>query len=267
MLKPTSSSDSWEFPWNGKMRKNRPLTVPPSQSGRQIGEICFMLCFLAVLMLSSSLSLIGLSIWSLVIKAVNYRYLLDIKVDIPYFSLPAAFLLLPGFWIAASSHNTRKRLISTYLLLIIITLSSILLITGSSIGLNYTVKTENGDNQIYSSLENSDLNKSVSFSFLRYNTSEDDKYAWDRMQQRLECCGISNYHDWETVGLDIPNSCCNEDECTAETSFGRSCLDSMSRDLVWHQNILKSQCYIMAVVQIGTGAVSLLVYFAGRFSN
>ncbi|CAH1112835.1 unnamed protein product [Psylliodes chrysocephalus] len=266
MLQKTGSTDSWEFPWNTVTKNNRPQIVLPNQSGRNVGEISFILCCLGVFMLSSSLVLIGISTWSLIKKSF-YSYLLDIRVDIPYFSIPAALILLPGFWIAMSIHNDEKRRQFTLLLLLIIFLSSGLLITGSTVGLMYSVKISPNVSQLYSSLTNEDLNKTISFTFLKYNTSENDKSTWDNMQLHLECCGISSYTDWEIVGLKIPLSCCHDKECNSTNSFSRSCLDSISRDLVWQQNILKSHCYIMIVAQIVNGIVSFGSYISGKFEK
>jgi len=42
--------------------------------------------------------------------------------------------------------------------------------------------------------------------------------AWDRMQQDLHCCGITNYTDWQNNtwfehNNDVPESCCNDVLC------------------------------------------------------
>ncbi|CAG9860328.1 unnamed protein product [Phyllotreta striolata] len=266
MLQKTGSAESWEFPWDVKTKTNRPQTVQSNQTGRNVDEIAFILCCLGVFMLSSSIVLIGVSTWSLIKKSF-YSYLLDIRVDIPYFSIPAAFILLPGFWIAIWIHNDEERRQLSHLLLSIIIISSGLIITGTSVGLLYSVRVSSNYSQLYYSLRNDDLNKTLAPKFMNYNTSEIVAKTWDRMQQNLKCCGISNSADWGVIGLGIPDSCCQEMKCTIENSYKRSCLDSISRDLVWQQNILKSHCYIMTGAQVLSGIVSTGFYISKKFSK
>ncbi|XP_050498114.1 tetraspanin-6-like isoform X1 [Diabrotica virgifera virgifera] len=266
MMQPSTSTESWDFPWQNKMRKKIPKIVSPRERGRHPGEVCFLMCFLRLLMLTSSLVLIGISVWSIVIKIKHYRYLFDIRVDIPYFSLPAGILLLPGVWLASYIHSNRKRRLYILLLLGVITLTSILVIVGSTIGFLYSIEDANGEWHVTNSFDLPDLNKSVSHSFYQFNSSKNHQKAWNNMQQRLECCGISSYNDWTAIGLDIPSSCCDNLNCTSKAYFTSSCLDLLSRDLWWHENILKSQCYIMAVIEIGKGVLILGVYISDKLS-
>ncbi|XP_072393566.1 uncharacterized protein [Diabrotica undecimpunctata] len=266
MMQPSTSRESWDFPWQNKMRKKIPKVISPKEKGRHAGEVCFLMCFLRLLMLTSSLILIGISVWSIVIKTKHYRYLFDIRVDIPYFSLPAGVLLLPGFWLASYIHSNRKRRLYILLLLGIIILTSILVIVGSTIGFLYSIEDANGETHVTNSFDLPDLNKSVSHSFQQFNSSKNHQKTWNNMQQRLECCGISNYHDWSSIGLDIPSSCCDNLNCTSKAYYTSSCLDLVSRDLWWHENILKSQCYIMAVIELGKGVLILGVYIADKLS-
>ena len=61
-------------------------------------------------------------------------------------------------------------------------------------------------------------------------------YSWDNIQQKLKCCGIYNYTDWNKM---VPDSCCKkfggkncgklveEEENTAEIIHVTGCFDQI----------------------------------------
>ncbi|XP_023021988.1 tetraspanin-6 [Leptinotarsa decemlineata] len=259
MLKKTHSAESWEMPWNVKWKKNNTLVVPQSESGRNVNETCFLLCFISVLCLSSSMILICLSIWSLVRK-FPYFYLVDIKTDVPYFTLPAGILGIPTSYIAASIHNKKNIFRLLLLLIFLITLSTILLVTGAILGFMYSLKIDLSPSILVNSIENEHLNQSVHSSFLKINASISHKNAWDKTQRQLECCGVNSYLDWSKHGMQLPNSCCSNAVCTSNNTFFKGCLDALSRDLVWHRNILKSHAYITILLQLILVVLTTLAY-------
>uniref|UniRef100_A0A0N4ZSK6 Tetraspanin n=1 Tax=Parastrongyloides trichosuri TaxID=131310 RepID=A0A0N4ZSK6_PARTI len=42
----------------------------------------------------------------------------------------------------------------------------------------------------------------------RYNNSRGVAIAWDRAQQELQCCGVTNITDWKEAIGTVPDSCC-----------------------------------------------------------
>lgn len=57
--------------------------------------------------------------------------------------------------------------------------------------------------------------------------------AWDTTQERLFCCGVDSWRDWQTFEA-VPQSCCKE-------SFGgqrQSCIESSSPSLLYSQGCL-----------------------------
>lgn len=68
-------------------------------------------------------------------EKIQYYYLLDIRVDVPYFTIPAGVLSLPSFWIAASIHNNIERQQFLPLLILLMLATAALVLTGSRLGM------------------------------------------------------------------------------------------------------------------------------------
>ncbi|CAH1968751.1 unnamed protein product [Acanthoscelides obtectus] len=256
MLKKANSADSWVLPWYMKKRKRSIVIVESQEQDKYDKAVSFILCFASVLLLAAGITLISLSIWSLV-KKIPYQYLLDIKVDTAYFMLPAGLLLLPGFWVAASIHNNSPQYKFLHLLVVLLLASSSLLIIGSYFGIMYT----GGANvTLTSSLENQELREVLTVTLYEYKRKSLYKYAWDTIQYKMECCGIDNSTDWDI----IPDSCCLNYDCNTNITYGDGCLDTLSRDLVWHKNFLVSHCYMFSVVQLAVLIIACSVYICHR---
>ncbi|XP_018573344.1 tetraspanin-9-like [Anoplophora glabripennis] len=209
MLKRSLSSDSWEFPWEAK-RKKRPTIVPQSQSGRDVTFSSFLMCFVSVLLLTCGLILLGVSIWSLVRK-IPYSYLIDIKVDIPYFAIPASFICFPCFWISMSIHNNKKKYEFLHLLILLLVISIALLITGCSLGFVYHSKGNvNTTATIMMTSSNTlDLNNSLQITIRESNVNTRYAIGWEKMQAQLNCCGVMDYKDWLDMNRSISDACCS----------------------------------------------------------
>ena len=79
------------------------------------------------------------------------------------------------------------------------------------------------------------MNKSLH----QYNNAlanETANKAWDQLQRSFKCCGIMNYTDWSSNGIDIPFSCCKEINnlsCIPEEMFNgnktKGCLEKLLR--------------------------------------
>ncbi|XP_022083632.1 tetraspanin-9-like [Acanthaster planci] len=69
----------------------------------------------------------------------------------------------------------------------------------------------------------------------KYNTSGEEGLTdgWNRLQQKLGCCGVNSSSDW---GNSVPDSCCVtfSDGCAAQPSpdiYQKGCLDKLIRQL------------------------------------
>lgn len=57
--------------------------------------------------------------------------------------------------------------------------------------------------------------------------------SWDTTQERLKCCGVDNFRDWQLFGR-IPESCCQE-------TYGgqkKPCVDNPSQGTLYNQGCL-----------------------------
>jgi len=89
--------------------------------------------------------------------------------------------------------------------------------------------------------------------------------SWDNTQERLKCCGVDSYRDWQLYGR-IPESCCQE-------TFGGQkmpCVDNPNPKTLYHQGCLyitteyvKEHASIIAGCSI---ALAILLIFAMLFS-
>lgn len=55
----------------------------------------------------------------------------------------------------------------------------------------------------------SSIEKEMLSSLRFYGNREEYTKAWDRTQEELQCCGVTDYRDWQP---NIPESCCKEVE-------------------------------------------------------
>ncbi|KAG5869515.1 hypothetical protein JTB14_035112 [Gonioctena quinquepunctata] len=262
----TQTAETWQVLLNRKWKKSLPFVISQSKTGWKIDETYLLFLFVSVLILITSLILIGMSIWSL-IRKIPYYYLLDIKVDLPYFTLPAGVLGILTFWVAGPGPIQKQSNSSRNLLLVIFLpiLSTMTLITGSVIGLMYQAKIDNTTSRLFASMTNEYLCPSLRTSFLETNVSAAYKNAWDKTQMQLECCGISGCGDWLKIGVAIPSSCCREvTQCTPKNAFSRGCLDALSRDLVSQKHLLICHAQMTMIPQIIVVLLALTIYFLER---
>lgn len=89
--------------------------------------------------------------------------------------------------------------------------------------------------------------------------------AWDLTQERLKCCGVESWHDWQLTGR-IPESCCQE-------TFGgqrKPCVDTPSPLTLYSRgclNVTTIHIREHAAIIGGTGiAVAVLLIFGLIFS-
>lgn len=223
------------------LKKHRKILVPQSSSGRHVDFTGFTLCFMSVLLLSFGLLLICISIWCIVRKAAYY-VLLNVKLDVPYFTLPAGILSCSSFWIAASLHNNREKYRFLYLLIFLLTISLILIASGVSMGM---MKGSHASELTPVSWE--DFNRTLQEAFSKYNSDKFIEAAWDKTQSQLQCCGLNSRNDYRDR---LPDSCCNQQmTCLGQNVFPNGCSRLIKKDLLCQKKFLQIHCYIVGIIE------------------
>uniref|UniRef100_U5EU03 Tetraspanin n=1 Tax=Corethrella appendiculata TaxID=1370023 RepID=U5EU03_9DIPT len=83
--------------------------------------------------------------------------------------------------------------------------------------------------------------------------------AWDTTQERLKCCGVEDWHDWQRYGQ-IPESCCQEtyggqrkpcrEAPSALSLYNNGCLDVASKFIRDHAALIGASAIIVAILLI-----------------
>lgn len=247
------------------LKRRRKILVPNSESGRQVDLAGFMLCFISVILLSSGLILMGISIWT-VRRKEPYYILLNVKVDVPYFTIPAGVVSCSSFWIAASLHNNRENYRFIYLLISLLTISLVLIIAGVSMGMmKESVKDSLGFELTPVNWRN--LNHTLENTLKKYHYHTSYRSAWDRIQSQLKCCGLNTPDNWKKYGK-LPNSCCdNQKMCSFEKSFSKGCLNLIQRDLLNQKHFLAVYCYFVATLEGIIVIATANIYYWNKSRN
>lgn len=93
------------------------------------------------------------------------------------------------------------------------------------------------------------LHDHMTHSMSEYDNSHPVRMAWDFLQEKLDCCGVTNQTDWAVYGGEgfsddnglplAPHSCCNDSHCpysekiSLKTSLGASNNNRVSSLEVW----------------------------------
>lgn len=219
---------------------------------------------LSVFVFIYGVKLFGISVWSL-IRKIPYYILLDVKVDITYFTIPVAVLCIPVFWIFVSTKWGDDRFYLFYIVTTLQIISILLLIAAPNLGFTYTYIENGATKRFVSSLDKLDLNNSLLLSLSKYDTSKTIQFAWNHMQNQLDCCGVNNADDWMISGHGISSSCCQNDNfCYKNNTFSQGCLDALCRDLFWHKSILISQCYAGIIVHSTAVIIAGVTYLSAK---
>ncbi|NXA42410.1 TSN3 protein, partial [Eudromia elegans] len=192
----------------------------------------------------------------------NYRcFLQESFLPLPgWLAIVAAFVLLPTgiLAISISAKNSRYRQgVLMYLLLIVLCLemSSALLV------------------RIYSTRMTSELKSTMGHLFHHYNgpySNNPGSRAVDKIQRKLQCCGVQNYTDWLTASTVswhlptekacVPESCCKEeysvcrdDICKLEHLFQEGCLKKLEDQMHLVMLSLFWCCTVLGVLELLVG--------------
>lgn len=256
----------FKMSWMRSVKKRRKILVPQSDSGRHVDFAGFMLCFMSVLLLSCGLILIGISLWS-IIRKTPYYVLLNVKLDVPYFALPAGILSCSSFWIAAALHNNRENYRFLHLLILLLTVSLVLITTGACMGmLNGSSRDSLGSE--FHSLNWADFNETLQHAFSKYNSDKSYALAWDKVHTQLECCGLNSTSDWKISDQALPSSCCfDQKNCFMGNTYRRGCLSLIKRDLLWQKHFLVIHCYIVGTLEGIMVVLTGTLYYWSKVSS
>ncbi|XP_009675124.1 tetraspanin-36 [Struthio camelus] len=192
----------------------------------------------------------------------NYEcFLQESFLPLPgWLAIAAAIVLLPtgilAISISAKSSRYRQGVLM-YLLLILLCLEM------SSAVLA----------QIYSTRMASELKSTMGHLFYQYSgpySENPGSRAVDKIQRKLQCCGVQNYTDWvtaATVSWDlpaekacVPKSCCKEkfshcrgDLCQLEQLFQEGCLRKLEDQLHFVMLYVFWCCTVLSILELLAG--------------
>ena len=78
--------------------------------------------------------------------------------------------------------------------------------------------------------------------------------AWDAVQERLECCGVNTWTDWQLNSTSVPDSCCLGDwagcglEASEDTLHSRGCFSAFKQKFVDNLDNVGSKLALLNIV-------------------
>ncbi|KAL6255277.1 CD63 antigen [Pogonomyrmex barbatus] len=85
------------------------------------------------------------------------------------------------------------------------------------------------------------------------NYTDVDRQAWDKVQKKLQCCGIDGPIDWNNSAKKFPESCCNENMqmiCSYNTAYKEGCFSKLEMRVENNATILIGVGIGIAFVEI-----------------
>lgn len=89
---------------------------------------------------------------------------------------------------------------------------------------------------------------------IMYNTSNDARLSWKKIQSELKCCGVNGPDDWKTIFNNgtVPDSCCeNRQNCTRQISHKDGCKSKLYA-------LLDESALLLGFVGLGIAGIQLL---------
>ncbi|XP_018326804.1 CD63 antigen-like [Agrilus planipennis] len=178
-------------------------------------------------------------------------------------SFISALLNLPGFWLLWMAHNNKKNYVFFPLLIIILVFAVGLSSASITMGLLTKKQLKLDKEQVPAVFLQcpfrDTINKTLYQTATSYKNNQQYKYAWDLTQNRLKCCGVTNYSDWTSLNLEIPNSCYVD--LTKKFLYRPGCLDRLGIYLYWESQLLIVFIFLAFIGQVIAVLVVSLVYF------
>lgn len=105
------------------------------------------------------------------------------------------------------------------------------------------------------------LRQEMRSSMALYGNRRDITMAWDMTQERLQCCGVDSWHDWNMYRL-VPESCCMEifgsqrQDCSLfpniNKPYSQGCLHVTSNFIREHAAIIGTAAITVAILMVSS---------------
>ncbi|XP_017779909.1 PREDICTED: uncharacterized protein LOC108565134 [Nicrophorus vespilloides] len=182
------------------------------------------------------------------------------------FNLCGGLLAIPCFWIAFTTHDNRKNYLLLPLLIVLLSISMTLLAVGSSITIIQRTKMSFSNctdpPTLLPSHYKSLLIDTLKAGMNEYESNYNYKISWDRVQIRLQCCGVSGYRDWKS-----PPKSCYHNQTTHNGMFERGCLDGIAFEMSWHMCFLSGCALIALGIQMTTLVFVFYLYLKEKLGR
>ncbi|GJQ86647.1 hypothetical protein Trydic_g15749 [Trypoxylus dichotomus] len=262
------------FPWRGEnsLCKRRPHLVSYYESGRIISPTDFYLCMMAILLLCTSVGLTVISTW-LIIHRLPFLHLTDgsFFMEANTFTLFASLISIPCCWITWICHYNKKNYAFLPLLIVILGFSISMLSIGLSIGLvqksKMTFDRTIHPPKLLPTRFKAEMNATLSSTMSLYHFNSNYRYGWDKIQQRLRCCGIERPDDWLYYGH-VPKSCYIDYKCSNPKLLHlKGCLNIISYELAWEICLLSGLSFITFTVQVISLLLAIVIYVKDKLGK
>nr|XP_022910334.1 uncharacterized protein LOC111421416 [Onthophagus taurus] len=222
--------------------ENRRAVIARYESGRTTTATGFYLCMMSVLLLCTGAGLISTTTFLLIYRNPYTQITEGIfHSEAINFTLCAGIVSILCWWICWIAHDNIKNYIFFPLLIVVLTISLSMLLTSIGIGVSLKSrllifdKSSSKPVKLASSHHMTLLNETLTTSLKLYWENEVYRTSWDRVQQRLKCCGINQAKDWGPKEK-IPESCYEENGenvATMTISYGKEITTSRGFGLFW----------------------------------
>ncbi|KAF2880976.1 hypothetical protein ILUMI_25192 [Ignelater luminosus] len=111
------------------------------------------------------------------------------------------------------------------------------------------------------------LNETLFNSISLFDTNYKQQAAWNKIQQRLKCCGSYTYKDWINIGTKVPSSCCENSMCETGKLYTEGCLCGIVFDILWQISFISGLSSIVFAVQLFTLCMASYMYIKGKLQT
>lgn len=233
-------------------RMGRITFLPKKMSSCMIEE--FMQYFTATIVLVVGLFLFSTNMNSFSRKIFFHSYVMNIKIDDTFFNMPALFFSVPCFFLTTRLYVNTRRIFKMLICLHVI--GTIALIAGYSVGMKYQPKFSNDTLRMGFTIPKQYINNTLYNLIAEYGNNIEYKNSIDKIQSKLQCCGVLNEEDFVT----IPDSCCPKEDCQKSEPYQIGCLIPMQDDIAWYRNVTVSLAPVGILLYLFNATMATAVY-------
>jgi CD63 antigen len=154
-------------------------------------------------------------------------------------------IFLIAFFGCCGAIKENSCLLTSYAVILIV-----LLILQIVLGALAFVAIKNDDGELDKQV-NTVVNK-VFEDYVKDNTNEDKKKVIDEIQKDFECCGVNGPRDWDTAGLDVPDSCYEDGDRQISKRFTVGCANKFKDVITSSIKVIGGVAIGFAVVEVST---------------